>query len=274
VLAALALATLTTPARAESSAVDVTVPSKLSAWDHGTPRPFVAARIDVGLIFARPAVGIGYGRPHWEWFGAEGYVMTTNSFAAAYAGARASLPFLDFTMGLRDTLSYRRSFLPVKSSYDSSDTGSRHGERARYTALDWELTGLLPAPAGYFLWGFVATTLLGAPDDRAVFDESLRVVMRAHAAIDVRLGYVAKLGKDDMVKAGILTETIAMPQRDGPVVRVGPIGTMALTDHSELVGVFTVVVKSPDTLGLLDGPYGFLGVRYRMASGDQAPAFP
>lgn len=44
--------------------------------------------------------------------GAEAYAITTNAFFATYAGTRASLPFLDVTIGVRDTWSYAHSFLP------------------------------------------------------------------------------------------------------------------------------------------------------------------
>ena len=219
-------------AAAQHEGFDVPDAGKLSAWDHGAPRTFVAARADVGLLFARPALMLGYGRPHWEWFGVEAYALTTNSFAAAYAGTRASLPFLDFTIGVRDTASYRRSFLRPKAAYTDDDTGHLTGARARYASLDFELSGLLPAPGGYFLWGFASTTLLDAPRDVAVFDESLRVVMRARAAIDFRFGYIAKLGKGGALKLGAMSEVVVIPSRDGPVVRVGPVGALALSDHT------------------------------------------
>lgn len=268
---------LTSSARSFAGApIDTTAKpeEKLSPWDHGSARAFVAGRIDAGIVFARPAFMLGYGRPHWEWFGVEAYALTTNSFGAVYAGTRASLPFLDFTIGVRDTLSYRRSFLPQRASYVADDVDAAHGPRARYLSLDVELTGVVPLLGGYVLWGFVSTTILDAPKDVLVFDESLRVVMRQPAAIDFRFGYIHAIGREGPLKLGVLSETIALPHRDGPVERIGPLGTLSLTDHTEVVAVFTVAVWSPDALGILHSPYGFLGLRYRWATGDQQPSFP
>lgn len=278
-LVPLALATLATAfprsARAEPpDALDIPVIDKLSPWDHGKPRAFVAGKVDLGVVYARPAVMVGYGRPHWEWFGAEAYVFSTNSFGATYAGARASLPFLDFTMGVRDTLSYRRSFLPDKAHYEASDVDHTTGDRARYRTYETELSGVLPAPWGYFVWGVVGETVFGVPRGQLVYEEGIRVVMRPPFALDLRFGYVASVGKDGVAKIGFLTETIVMPNRDGPVERVGPVVTLAITDHLEGLGVFTTVVRGPDSLGLLHSPYGILGVRYRFASGDASPGFP
>lgn len=249
-------------------------PAKLSPWDQGEARPFVAGRFDLGVLFARPALMLGYGKPHWEWFGVEAYALTTNSFFATYAGTRASLPFLDFTMGLRDTWAYRRSLLARKARYDASDVSSAAHGHARYLAIDYELTGVLPVPAGYALFGVLATTVLDVPADEDVYDEGMRVVMRPPGAIDFRLGYLVAMGRGNAIKLGALTETIPLPGRGATVERVGPIASVALTDHLEGIFVFTAVVTSPDTLGLWHAPYGFAGVRYRWAMGDERPRFP
>jgi hypothetical protein len=244
-----------------------------SRWEQGRDRAFVAGRFDLGIVFARPAIMVGYGEPHWKWFGADAYVLTTNSFVATYAGTRASLPFADLTIGVRDTYAYYRSFLPRKAAYTQADVESPNGARSRYLAIDTELTLVGPIPTGYAYLGVLSTRLLDTPRDKDVFDESLRVVMKNRFALGLRLGYLAALGKDSWVKAGILGEHVIMPER-GHASRVGPIATLTLTEHTELVFVLTVVVDSPDSLGLVHGSYGFLGLRYRWATGDEKSQFP
>jgi hypothetical protein len=250
------------------------VKHKLSPWDDGEPRPFVGGYVDAGAVFARPAMQLGYGRPHWQWFGVEAYALTTNSFFAAYAGTRASLPFVDFTMGVRDTWSYVRPFVPARGAYDASDVDRADDRKARYLTLDYELSGVVPLPGGYLIWGFVASRVLDAPAGMDVFEEGLRVVLRPPFVADFRGGYVAALGHEETVKVGVLSETLVIPARRATVVRLGPVAAVTLTAHTEALFVLTAVLHSPDTLGLFDGAYGFAGVRYRWATGEKAPHFP
>ncbi len=249
---------------------------KLSAWDQGTPRLFVAGYADAGIVFARPAVELGYGMPHWKWFGAEAYAITTNSFFAGYAGTRASLPFLDFTMGIRDTWSYVRAFLAPKDGYDG-DTLDRSADghsHARYLTLDYELSGVVPLLHGYVIWDLLASRVLDAPPNVYIFEEALRAVIRAPFLADFRGGYVLALGKDERVKLGVLSETLVTPERYPPVVRLGPIADVTVTAHAEVLFVLANVIYGPDSLGLWDGTYAFAGLRYRWATGEQSPHFP
>lgn len=246
----------------------------LSPWDEGAPRPFVAGHLDVGAVFARPQLQLGYGQPHWKWFGVEAYALTTNGFFGLYAGTRASLPFLDFTMGVRDTWSYVRSFLPQRDTYEASDVDRSRAGHARYLAIDYELSGVVPLPGGYLVWGFLGASVLDAPASVHVFEESLRVVMRPPFAGNFRGGYVLALGRQQEVKAGALSETLVIPGRDATVVRLGPVATVRVTPHMEALLVLTGVVHGPDALGIWGGSYGFFGVRYRWATGERATDFP
>ena len=247
---------------------------KLSPWDQGNWRPFVGGHVDVGVIFARPAIMAGWGQPHWMWFGVEAYALTTNSFFATYVGTVAHLPIADLSFGLRDNWSYVRSLLPPKTSYAAEDVDDVHGAHARYLALDTELSLVAPLPGGFAFGGVLATTVLDVPSDRYVYEEGMRAILRPPFAADFRLGYLLKLGPEDVVKAGVLTETVVLPHRDGPIFRAGPVVSVSLTEHTEGIFVFTAVLRSPDSLGIWHGPYGFLGVRYRFATGDAAPKFP
>jgi hypothetical protein len=257
-------------ARADSLDVPHDATTRISPWAEGAPRTFAAGYMDAGAVYARPQMQIGYGQPHWRWFGAEVYALTTNGFFGAYAGTRASLPFLDFTMGVRDTWSYARSFLPRRAAYDAIDVDSARDERARYLTVDYELSGVVPMPGGYVVWSVLGAHVLDAPPNVDVFEEAFRVVMRPPFLADFRGGYVLALGHDERVKLGAMSETLVIPARHATVVRVGPVGSVRLMPHTEALLVLTSVVYSPDTLGLYDGSYGFLGLRYRWASGERA----
>src|SRR5512139_3520633 len=36
-------------------------------WSKGAPRVFVSSRLEGGLVYAKPQVAVGYGRPFWSW---------------------------------------------------------------------------------------------------------------------------------------------------------------------------------------------------------------
>ena len=57
-------------------------------------------------------------------------------------------------------------------------------------------------------------------------------------------------------------------------MRVGPAGSLTLTDYLEALGTLTLAVSSPDTLGLALGAYGVAGLRYRWATGEPEVKVP
>jgi hypothetical protein len=246
---------------------------KLSYWQEGNPRFFAAARVEVGL-YVKPQVAVGYGKPYWANATLEAFGISTTSFAAAYAGVRGSLPFFDLRIGARDTYSYSRSFLPMKDRYEAADVSEPHGPRARYLSLETELTGVLPAFAGYIFPVVTIYRIVDAPEDRYLFDESLRGVLKPPWIMGLRLGYVKNFGEGDFLKLGVLSELVVLPGRSNDIVRLGPAATVKLTDHLDAQGTITFVVASPDSLGIWSGPFGVLGVVYRWATGDRHPAFP
>jgi hypothetical protein len=245
----------------------------LSYWQDGEKRWFVSSNIEAGA-FLKPQIAVGYGQPHWQNVTAEGYGITTTSFGAGYIGVRAALPFLSFRLGFRDTYSYYRSFLPVKSHYVSDDVGTPHGARAHYQAFEAELGGVAPVLDGYVIPVITTYAIAGVPGNHYVFDESLRGVMKAPYIAGFRLAYVKNFGKDNFLNIGALSELVVLPGREGNIVRVGPVAHMALTDHMDALAILSVVVNSPDSLGLFNGSFGVLGISYRWATGDPHPAFP
>lgn len=271
---ALGLCGIAGSARADSLDGSARASSRLTPWADGEPRPFLGGYVDAGAIYVRPQLQVGHGQPHWQWFGIEAYALTTNGFFGAYAGTRATLPFLEFTMGVRHTRSYVRSFVPPRERYDSSHLDSARDGRARYVTVDYELSGIVPVPGGYLLWGALATHVLDTPANVDVYEEAMRVVMRPPFVVDLRGGYVVAIGHDEQVKVGALSETLVLPGRHATIVRIGPVASVRLTLHTDAILVLTSAVHGPDSLDLYDGSYGFVGLRYRWATGERAARFP
>ena len=249
------------------------VETRLSYWDHGDPRLFVAARVEAGL-YVKPQISVGYGKPYWINTSAEAYGISTTSFGAGYAGIRGTLPFLDLRIGARYTYSYYRSFLLPKQSYVAEDVSQPAGPLARYPSLETELAGVVPALAGYFFPVVTIYRIVDTPADRYLFDESLRGVLKPPWIIGLRLGYVKSFGHDEFIKVGALSELVLLPGRSDSIVRLGPAAQVSLTNHLEAIGTITFVLASPDSLGIWNGPFGVLGLVYRWATGDRNPAFP
>jgi len=247
--------------------------TKLSYWDQGDPRLFVASRVEAGF-YVKPQIAVGYGKPYWINTSAEVYGISTTSFGAGYAGIRGTLPFLDLRIGARYTYSYYRSFLLPKQSYVAEDVNQPAGPLARYSSLETELTGIFPAPLGYVFPVVTIYRIVDTPRDRYLYDESLRGVMKPPWIIGLRLGYVGNFGHDDFVKAGVLSELVVLPGRSDGIVRIGPVALVSLTNHLDALGTVTFVVSSPDSLRIWNGSFGVLGVIYRWATGDVHPAFP
>jgi hypothetical protein len=246
----------------------------LSYWDQGEARPFVASQIEVGL-YVKPQISVGYGLPYWINTIAEVFAITTTSFGGVYGGIRGTLPFLDVRIGTRYTWSYHRSFLPPQAHYVSDDVTSSQGRPlAHYLSLETELTGIVPLLNGYLVPVITIYNIPNTPEGMFVFDESLRGITDPPWIMGFRLAYAHNFGRNDFIKAGVLTELVTLGGRSDTIFRMGPAAVVSITDHLTAQGTLSVVVKSPDSLGLFNGSFGVFGVAYRWATGDPHPAFP
>jgi hypothetical protein len=239
-------------------------------WKSEERRPFVATTVDAGLPYAQPSLFVGWGQPHWQWAGIEARAGTTATFAHAFVGLRAALPFLDASFGVRETQSFRWPLLAQRDAYDA-DAHEGEGNGARYRAIDLELSGVLPFPGGFLLWDALVVRTLSVPPERDVYEESLRAIVRPPVAAVGRLGYAARVGR---VSFGPLAEVVALPQRAGPVVRGGVLASVQCSAHLEAVFALTLPITSPDALAVVDASSGLLGVRWRWASAERAASFP
>ena len=241
-----------------------------SYWGLGSTRLFVSSTIDAGYLYFRPQIAIGYGKPHWSWFGAELYPSISGGGAVEYAGLRAALRHVDVRVGARYVMSFNRHFLIPRPSYTRNDVETRTGNPSRYVGLDSEVAFSVPLSVGS-LFGLVgAYGIFGVPKGSFVFEEGLHTVMKPPFIARARLGYALVVGD---ISVGAFGEVIANPGRSKPVARAGPSVGLQISDHLDLFATFAFVLGSSDNLGLLSGDIGTLGVRYRWASGESVPVY-
>jgi hypothetical protein len=237
----------------------------LSAWESDEDTFFATVASDIGFIYLRPRLTLGYGSPYWKFVGIDTYFLATNSFVSPYVGWRASFPFLDALMGVRYVHAFDRRILPKKNEYVGDELDIDPGDtRSTYTAIDFEL--VLVAPL--FHGGVFATAhpvWVDAPSDVRIYEEVLRVVMQPPFALGLRAGYVYGFGESQDVKAGFLLEHVIMPGRPANVVRGGPAVLIGLSKHFDFLCAFSPVLTSPDSLGILHGTYAYLGFLHRFS---------
>ena len=212
--------------------------------------------------------------PHFIWGGVDVNNITTGEFTQVYAGVRAATPVLDLAFGFRDTWSYAKPFLAPRESFARGDVLDAPGHAARYWAWEAEAVGILPLPHAALVADLIMIRTLDVPVGQWVYDESYRAVVAKPFFAVLRVAAVARLMREGALKVGPLAEYVFATGRQSPAFRIGPAVALQLTDHLELNGALTLVASSPDTLGLLLGSYGVLGLRYRWATGERDPRLP
>ena len=254
------------PAGAQPPAKSGKAETKYSPWQSDEDTLFVSTVTDVGVIYVRPRVMLGYGSPHWKFVALDAHWIVTNSFTAPYVGWRASLPFLDAMLGVRTVFPWDRRILPQRDSHDGDDLDIGHtGERSTYNAADFELAAFAPALHGIFYLQ-AHPVVVDASRSLHIYEEVLRVVMRPPYALGTRVGYFYGVGESQAFKTGMVTEYVIVPGRPRNVTRLGPMASMQFDAHWEALFAFSFVVDSPDSLGIWHGTYAFLGLTHRWAS--------
>ena len=126
----MALALCTGRARAQDPAdvntdlapLDTAVASARPYWrGSGPTRAFAAAELELRILSYQPKLQIGYGKPHYNWFGAEGYGRMALSGTRWYAGLRGVIPHLSIRGGLRYESAVDHYFLSPQKTYDRED---------------------------------------------------------------------------------------------------------------------------------------------------------
>lgn len=246
---------------------------KLGYWSDGEPRFFLSLRPELGIPYAKPYASAGYGLPNWIWTGFDANAILLTDCFQVYGGVRAATPVLDLAFGVRDTFSFAKPFLEGQEHFTIDELDRAPGPNARYWAWEAEAFATIPLPYAAIIGDFIAVGMLDKPEDKWVYDESYRVIVSDDLFFVVRGAAVARFLHEESLKIGVIVEHLFGTGRQ-PVTRIGPIGSLLLTDHLEINAVLTVDISGPDDLGIVQGSYGVLGVRYRWASGERHPEPP
>jgi hypothetical protein len=240
--------------------------TRASFWAQGPTRAFFSTAIDVGYLYLRPRVSLGYGHPFWTWIGVDANPQISNNFLGAYAGLRAALPFVDVRGGWRYVFPYNRSYLAPQDHYSRLAIEDRTLARSTYTALEAEVSGGVPVGPGSILFVGTVNRMSGVPAGTYAYDENLRVIVGPPNLWRGRLGYAVRLGAEGKVSVGLVAEVISTTGRE-ETFRAGIIASAVLSNHLEVLGSFVPPLRGPDTLGIAGGDFGQLGLRYRWATG-------
>ncbi len=250
------------------------VVGKQPYWSGGKSRPFAAAVFEAGLVYIRPTLALGYGKPHWRWLGVEVQSRISTGTASNYTGLRFVLPQAELRLGGRYSFGPSNSYLVRAETYTDDTISFDEEPNSRYFSLEGELSGALPIGDGAIVGSVAAFHMLGVPSEYDVYDQLLHVVVEPPWALRQRAGYVHAFGADRGLKVGAAVELVEVPERDAVIVRVGPQLGVSITHHLDASLSIMAVVASPDSLRLAGTDIGQFGFRYRWATGDPFPEFP
>jgi hypothetical protein len=248
--------------------IDALIDPKMArSWGTLPARAFAATTVDFGVVYVRPRVSLGYGRPFTEWVGIDANVLAQTSGLGAYGGFRLELPHLDWRIGPRFFRPFSRTYLPPRASYERIELEREIDEPGQTLTWETELDLNFDLGPGRLLLRGSASYVTGVPDGQFVFEEALHVIVDPPLVWRARLAYVFSFGARGQHSIGPAVDFLDVPKRDDSrTVRVGPILRLALSRRVEVRGSFIVTVLSPDRLGLVGGDFTELGLRYRWAS--------
>jgi hypothetical protein len=242
-------------------------PRMLRSWGVAPRRVFLATTFDVGFVYARPRLSVGYGRPFTSWVGVDVNPIVTSAGLGAYGGLRFELPYVDLRLGPRYFSAFNHTYLDTKPSYSRVDLESSVGAKANPLTYEAELDAAIPLGPGTVLVRGSVSYVTGVPAGQSVFEETLHVIVEPPWVWRARAGYALRLGTNSQHSIGLVADILDVPKRDdSTTVRVGPILRLVLSRRVEVRGSFVVTVLSPDRIGLVGGDFTELGVRYRWAT--------
>jgi hypothetical protein len=242
-------------------------PRLTRSWGELPPRSFVATTVDVGFVYARPRVSLGYGRPFTSWVGIDANPIASSAGLGMYGGLRFEIPHLDLRVGPRYFFPFQHTYLEPEQSYRRLDLETAGGQRATTLTYEAELDASLPFGPGDLLARGSISYVTGVPNDQEVFEETLHVIVKPPLVWRGRGGYAFRFGPTGQHSIGFVVDVLDVPKRDDSLtVRAGPVLRLVLSRRVEVRGSFVVTVSSPDSIGLVGGDFTELGVRYRWAS--------
>jgi hypothetical protein len=236
------------------------------SWATGPARLFVAATLDIGYLYLRPRASFGYGKPFTSFFAIDVNPIISQSAYGAYGGLRLTLPFVTWRGGVRYSASFTRAYLDPKVGYDRLDFDVATNPKARVVTWETELEGGVPLGPGEITALASLSYVTNVPDDKFVFEETLRVIVDPPWVWRARGGYLVRFGSRNQHSVGLVVDAIGVPGRDKVTLRFGPVIRVVLSRRVEVRGSFVGTVSSPDELGLDGADFTELGLRYRWAT--------
>jgi hypothetical protein len=242
-------------------------PRMARSWGTGPARTFVSTTVDVGFVYLRPRVALGYGKPFTSWVGVEANPIVTSGELALYGGVRLELPYFDFRLGPRFFRAFDHTYLDDQPSFTRLELETANGPQATATTYEAEVDFSIPVGPGNIVGRGSISYVTGVPAGQDVFEETLHVIVRPPWVWRGRLGYAFRFGTYGQHSVGLIAEVLDVPMREDAItVRAGPLLRFVLSRRVELRGSFVIPVLSPDSIGIVGGDFAELGVRYRWAS--------
>lgn len=236
------------------------------SWELGGARPFFSTMIDVGYLYLRPRVALGYGKPFHQWIGIEANPAISGNATNGYAGLRLDLPNFDLRVGARQTYSFNRSYQEPKLKYGRYDLESTEKDRTFITTLETEANFSIPAGPGTIIGLASLSYIPKVPDGDLVYEETLRVMVQPPWVARQRVGYMFGFGEHRQASIGPAFDILEIPERRSMVMRAGILARFVLSRSFELRGTFMPRILSQDALGLLESDFTELGLRWRWAT--------
>jgi hypothetical protein len=242
-------------------------PNMRRSWAVAPPRTFVASTVDVGFLYLRPRVSLGYGRPFTSWFGMDVNPIVSTGGVGAYGGLRLEIPHFDVRAGSRYFAAFHHTYLEQQPSYDRLALETSQGTVARTLTHEVEADASFRLGPGVVLLRASGSYVTSVPQGYDVFEETLHVIVRPPLVWRARTGYGLVFGEYSQHSVGVAVDLLDIPKReDSLTLRVGPLLRFVLSRRVEIRGSFVVPVFGPDRIGLVGGDFTELGVRYRWAT--------
>jgi len=242
-------------------------PRMARSWGTLPPRKFIATTVDVGFVYIRPRLSLGYGRPFTQWIGLDANPIASQNGLGGYLGLRIEVPHLDFRFGPRYFASFEHTFLETQPSYTRLELESNTGRPSRTLTFEAELDLNFNIGPGRLLMRGSASYVTGVPEGYSAFEETLHIIVDPPLVWRARLAYAFSFGARKQHSLGPAIDLLDVPKRDDSrTIRIGPILRLALSRRVDVRGSFIFTVTSPDRIGLAGGDFTELGIRYRWAS--------
>ena len=237
-------------------------------WSTTRPRLFFSARADLGFLFFRPHLAVGYGLPFENWVGAELVPIISSGQVGGYFGLRYRNPWLKLRSGGLLSQSFFFSDLSPQASYDGRDLMTLDGPQQFYTASDSEMTLSLSTPIGKIRSETQAIFLFAKQRRTPVYVATLGAIIGAPFALRQQVRMLYSFERVTGLSVGPAFEVVISPYRDArPIIRGGAVARFWLYDDLELRTNLMPNLSAPDRLGRQTNHWLQVSARFRWASG-------